>query len=172
MKVVLIRHAAAVPKGTPGVLDAERPLTTSGKIRFRTAARGLSRIMPRPHVLLTSPLPRAQETAEIAARAFKSADAGIEPSLADHDVDGIMATLKNHAPDATVALVGHEPALGALLARLLGSSEGTEPLAFRKGGAALVELPDGPSTPGRLVWFLDPRVLRTLANGPSASTTS
>ena len=40
MKVVLIRHAAAVPKGTPGVLDAERPLTSSGKVKFRRAARG------------------------------------------------------------------------------------------------------------------------------------
>jgi phosphohistidine phosphatase len=164
MKVVLIRHAAAVPKGTPGILDAERPLTSAGKVKFRAAARGLSRIMPRPNVLLTSPLPRAQETAEIAAQVFKPIEPGIEPALADQDVDGIVAALKNHPPDATVALVGHEPVLGALLARMLGSGQ-AERLAFKKGGAALVDLPDGPSTPGRLIWFLDPHVLRTLANG-------
>jgi phosphohistidine phosphatase len=163
MKVVLIRHAAAVPRGTPGVLDDERPLTTSGKVKFRAAARGLSRIMPRPNVLLTSPLPRAQETAEIAAHAFKHIEPGVEPALADQSVDGIVAALKNHPQDATVALVGHEPVLGALLARMLGAGQ-AEHLAFKKGGAALVDLPDGPATPGRLVWFLDPRVLRTLAD--------
>ena len=164
MKVVLIRHAAAVPKGTPGVLDAERPLTSEGKVKFRSAARGLARIMPRPHVLLTSPLSRAQETAEIAAEAFTDIAPGIEPTLADQDIDGILAALQTQPPDATVALVGHEPMLGALLARMLGCGQ-SEHLAFKKGGAAVVDLPDGPSTPGRLISFRDPRVLRTLASG-------
>lgn len=168
MKLVLIRHAAAVPRGTPGVLDAERPLTSSGKVKFRAAARGLARIMRRPDVLLTSPLPRAQETAEIAAHAFRDIEPGIEPALADQSVDGILAALQTQPRDATVALVGHEPVLGALLARMLGSGH-AERLAFKKGGAAVVDLPDGPSTPGRLISFLDPRVLRTLANG-SAGT--
>lgn len=165
MKVVLIRHAAAVPRGTPGVLDDERPLTSSGKVKFRAAARGLARIMPRPDVLLTSPLPRAQETAEIAARAFKRIEPGIAPALADQSVDGIVEALKTHPDGATVALVGHEPMLGALLAHMLGAGQ-AERLAFKKGGAALVDLPDGPSTPGRLIWFLDPRVLRTLSDAP------
>jgi phosphohistidine phosphatase len=163
MKVALIRHAAAVPRGTPGILDAERPLTSAGKIRFRAAARGLARIMARPTVLLTSPLSRAHETADIAAHVFKKIDAEIEPALGEQDVDSILAALKNHPADATVVLVGHEPVLGELLARMLGSEQAR--FAFKKGGAALVDLPDGPVTPGRLIWFLDPRVLRTLANG-------
>ena len=165
MKLVLIRHAAAVPKGTPGVLDAERPLTSSGKVKFRRAARGLSRVMPRPHVLLTSPLSRAHETADIAAEAFRDIAPGIEPSLADPGIDGILAALETQPRDATIALVGHEPMLGLLLARLLGGSV-AEHFAFKKGGAAVVDLPDGPSTSGRLIWFLNPRVLRTLATGP------
>ena len=53
MKLLLIRHAAAVPRGTPGVLDAERPLTPQGKAKFRVAARGLARVTRRPDVLLT-----------------------------------------------------------------------------------------------------------------------
>lgn len=163
MKVVLIRHAAAVARGTPGVLDPERPLTSAGKVKFRAAARGLARIMPRPSVLLTSPLPRAQETAEIAAAAFANIEPAVERSLASENVDDILTALKRHPSDATVALVGHEPVLGALLARMLGSSH-AERLAFKKGGVAVVDLPDGPATPGRLVWFLDPHVLRTLAN--------
>ena len=162
MKLLLVRHAAAVPTGTPGVPDDERPLTPKGRAKFRAAAAGLARIANRPDALLTSPLPRARATAEIAARAFKRIEPAIEPALARGSVDGILAALGAHPPDATVAIVGHEPTLSALLARLLGATGG-EPLAFKKGGAALVDLPAGPSGVGRLIWFLKPRLLRALA---------
>ncbi len=170
MKLLLIRHAAAVPRGTPGVPDDERPLTREGKAEFRVAARGLARVTRRPDVLLTSPLPRARVTAEIAARAFENITPTIEPALARSSVDGIVAALKTHPPGARIALVGHEPLLGALLARLLGVAQG-ERLAFETGGAALVDLPDGPTTDGRLRWFLKPRILRML-NGPVEITAS
>jgi phosphohistidine phosphatase len=162
VKLLLVRHAAAVPSGTPGVADDERPLTPEGRAKFRAAAAGLARITGRPDALLTSPLPRARATAEIAARAFKRIEPTIEPALAHGTVDAIVAALGAQPPGATVAIVGHEPTLSALLARLLGAARG-EALAFKKGGAALVDLPDGPSGAGRLVWFLKPRLLRTLA---------
>ena len=100
-----------------------------------------------------------------AARAFEHIAPTIEPALARSSVDGIVAVLKTHPPGARIALVGHEPLLGALLARLLGAAQGGR-LAFEKGGAALVDLPNGPGADGRLRWFLKPRILRTLA-GPA-----
>jgi phosphohistidine phosphatase len=170
MKLLLIRHAAAVPRGTSGVPDDERPLTPEGEAEFRVAARGLARIAPRPDVLLTSPLPRARVTAEIATLAFQHIEPRIEPALAHESVDGIVGALKTHPRGATVALVGHEPVLSALLARLLGASQ-AERFAFEKGGAALVDLPDGPATAGQLVWFLDARVLSAVGvdRGPRTS---
>jgi phosphohistidine phosphatase len=162
VKLLLVRHAAAVPSGTAGVPDDQRPLTPKGRDKFRVAATGLARITDRPDALLTSPLPRARETAEIAARAFKRIEPTIEPALARGSVDGIVAALGAQRPGTTVAIVGHEPTLSALLARLLGAARG-EPLAFKKGGAALVDLPDGPSGAGRLIWFLKPRLLRMFA---------
>jgi len=168
MRLLLVRHATAVPRGTPGVPDDERPLTSDGKAEFRVAARGLARIARRPDVLLTSPLPRARATAEIAARAFGRIEPTIEPSLAHDSVDAIVVALRTPLLGETVAVVGHEPALSALMARLLGVSE-HDRLAVEKGGAALMDLPDGPSAGGRLVWFLGPRILRILASraGPS-----
>jgi phosphohistidine phosphatase len=163
MQVLLIRHAAAVPAGTPGTPDDERRLTPEGEAKFRVAAKGLTRIARRPDVLLTSPLPRARQTAAIAARAFKRIEPTVEPVLAGGSVSGILSALGTHAADAMVALVGHEPTLSDLLAHLLGARAGDR-FAFKKGGAALVDLPDGPSKPGRLVWFLKPRVLRALAD--------
>src|SRR5206468_5242016 len=142
LELLLIPRAAARPRGTPGVAEAGRALTPRGKAQFRVAARGLARLTRRADVLLTSPLPRARLTAEIAARAFEQVAPAIEPALAHSSVDGIVAALKTHPPGARIALVGHEPLLGALLARLLGAAQGERP-AFEKGGAALVDLPDG-----------------------------
>lgn len=170
MKLLLIRHATAVPRGTSGVSDDDRPLTPEGRTKFLAAARGLARIARRPDVWLTSPLPRARVTAEIAAGAFANLDVTIEPALAHGGVDAIVAALKNHPTDATVALVGHEPALGALLARLLDTKR-VDGLTFDKGGAALVDLPEGPTGPARLIWFVEPRILRALSRGIPATTT-
>src|SRR5439155_23834223 len=44
MKLLLIRHAAAMPRGTPGAPDDERPLTLAGTAKFRLAARWLARV--------------------------------------------------------------------------------------------------------------------------------
>jgi phosphohistidine phosphatase len=165
VKVLLVRHAPALAPGTPGLLDAERPLTPSGRAKFGVAARGLARIVGRIDVLMTSPLTRAQDTAEIVARAFRHGEPVIEPALAGDRVDAIVAALAGRRREATVALVGHEPMLGTLLGRMVGSPD-AEPFAFKKGGAALVDLVDGHGGIGRLVWFLPPRVLRALAGPP------
>ncbi len=162
MRLLVIRHASAVPSGTPGMADDDRPLTPRGRARFRVAAQGLARIAHRPDVLLTSPLPRARATAEIAARAFDRVEPLVEPALAHGTVADIVAALSRQPIDATVGLVGHEPVVSALVARLVGAQDGAR-FAFKKGGAALVDLPDGVRGGGRLVWFVKPRILRALA---------
>ena len=163
MNLLLIRHAPAVSAGAPGIRDQDRPLTRRGRSRFRRAARGLARLAGRPDVLLTSPFIRARATADIAAAAFKRVTPRIEPALGQDDVDLLVIALKKYRPHMTIALVGHEPALSGLLAHLLGMHQGDDRFAFKKGGAALVHLPDGPSVPGRLSWFVKPRILRSLA---------
>lgn len=161
MKITIIRHGIAVPSGTQGIPDDERPLTRKGRRRFRAAARGLAQVCGRPDALLTSPLPRAAETAEIAAKAWGCVTPTEEPALANASIDGILTVLARYAPDQHVALVGHEPTLSIFLARLLGSGAG-ERFAFRKGGVAQVDVPGPPTEGGRLEWFLRPRILRAL----------
>jgi len=162
MTLLLIRHAPAVRTGTDGRRDHDRPLAKRGRERFRRAARGLARIADRPDVLLTSPLTRARATGEIAAAAFERITPRIEPALGQDDVDVLVTALKKYRPDASIALVGHEPTLSGLLAHLLGMHQGDGRFAFKKGGAALVHLPDGPSMPGQLLWFVKPRILRSI----------
>jgi phosphohistidine phosphatase len=163
MRVLLIRHAKAVPRGTSGIPDDERPVTPEGEERFRAAARGLARIVEGPAAILTSPLPRARRTAEIAAESWGKSRVKEVGALADGSLAELTRILASFAGDETVAMVGHEPHLSGLLAHLLGAREG-DSLTFRKGGAALVELPGAPSKGGTLLWFIPPKILRLLAD--------
>ena len=164
MKLLLIRHAPAVRNGSVGIRDSARPLTPRGRARFRLAARGLARIAERPDVLLTSPLVRARATADIAAAAFKKVTPRVEPALGQENVDAVVAALKRCPRDAMVAVVGHEPTLSRLLARMLGVHQDDDRFAFKKGGAALLDLPDGPAAAGQLRWFVKPHILRSLGD--------
>lgn len=162
MQLLLIRHAPAVQRGTAGISDDDRPLTPKGRKKFQVAAAGLRRILDRPDVLLTSPLSRARATAEIAARAFGRIEPRTEPTLAGDSVSKILGALEKVAASELVAVVGHEPLLSGVLAHLLGSRD-PERLEFKKGGAALVDLPRGLAAGGQLLWFLKPRILRRLS---------
>jgi phosphohistidine phosphatase len=81
------------------------------------------------------------------------------PALAGGDPEPLLDALEAYSRRRLVALVGHEPQLSSLLALLLGTRD-AERLTFRKGGAALVDLPRGPRESGRLLWYLPPRLLR------------
>jgi len=159
MRLLILRHAIAVPSGTPDIDDRARPLTPRGRKRFKKVARGLAHILPRPDALLTSPLPRALETAEIAASAWGGV-IPVEDARLEGDAADLLPDLAAHAEDALVAIVGHEPDVSHLLARLVGGAG--RGLAFKKGGAALVEIDAAAPAEGRLIWFLPPRLLRRL----------
>jgi len=162
MRLLIIRHATAVPRGTPDVPDDERPLTKRGERRFHAAAKGLARAVRRPDALLTSPLPRARRTAEIAAAAWGKIEPEESTALAGGSFDEVATALGRFPAEAVVVIVGHEPDLSALLGRLLGTSRG-ERLTFKKGGAALLDIPGPPADGGTLLWYLPPRLLRRLA---------
>jgi len=169
MNLLIVRHAIAVPRDSADMPDEERPLTPRGKRRFRRVAAGLAQLLDPPDALLTSPLRRAVQTARIAAKAWGGIEPIEEPALAGSDVEAMLAAAlvrvrESGNDDATVVVIGHEPSVSALLARLIGSGR-AERLGFRKGGAALVEVPGSAAEGGRLVWYLPPRVLRTLGDG-------
>jgi len=161
VRLLIIRHAIAVERGTPGVPDGERALTPEGEEKFREAARGLTELVDRPHAILTSPWLRARQTAAIAAAAWGQIEPKETAALAGGSFAEQAAVLDRYPEDATVAVVGHEPYLSDLLARLLGSRH-DDRLTFKKGGAALVEVPGALAGGGQLVWFLPPKVLRKL----------
>jgi phosphohistidine phosphatase len=164
MRLLLVRHAIATPRGTDGIADDERGLTPRGRARFQAAARGLTTLLARPGVLLSSPLRRARQTAGILARAWEPLVVTLEPVLADGSAEQVDEVLHTHRARTLVALVGHEPHLSELLAHALGTATPAA-LEFRKGGAALLDVPGRLEGGARLVWFLTPKVLRRIATG-------
>jgi len=161
MRLIIIRHAIAVARGTPDIADDDRPLTRKGARRFRGAARGLARIEPRPDVLLTSPLPRARQTAEIAAAAWGKIKPKKTDVLAGGSFTEIAGVLDKLPRDATAVVVGHEPDVSELAAAILGSKDAAA-FTFKKGGVAALDVAGPLGQGGVLLWFMPPRLLRRL----------
>ena len=162
MRLLIVRHAIAVPHGTPEVPEDERPLTPRGEKRFRVAAKGLARICRRPDVLLSSPLVRARQTADIAAAAWGKVEVTEADALAGGSFERIATAVEKYADQKLVAIFGHEPDVSMVVSRLLGTSA-SERLTFKKGGAALLDVPGKMADGGALVWYVPPRVLRAIA---------
>ena len=161
----IMRHGIAVVRGGTTVLDdARRPLTPEGKQKTRDIVAGLVRIGFDVDWIISSPLVRAVETAEIVAEGLSS-----KPPLEFCEAlrpggsgEALIAFIAKRPNRRRVLVVGHEPDLGELAARLIGAGRSTN-MAFKKGGCCLItfnEFP--PKSPGRLMWWLPPRIMRKL----------
>jgi phosphohistidine phosphatase len=157
----VIRHAVAEERGEAWPDDTKRPLSSNGIARFRKVAAGLAEICDL-EVVLSSPLVRARQTAEIVAAAFDPRPPIVTaPSLAPGGTyQAVLDEVQKQSRRSHIALVGHEPDIGHLAAHLCGSRH---PFEFKKGGACRIDVetlpPDGP---GVLTWFLAPKILRKL----------
>lgn len=159
----LIRHAIAHERGPKWPDDTQRPLTKDGVAKMRRAAEGLRAFDVHFDVLLSSPLVRARQTADIVAAAFKRAPKIVEaPDLApDRGPDAVAKMLGAHKSHDEVGLVGHEPDLGALAAWLIGADH---PIPFKKGGVARIDVKGAIAKGGgQLIWMATPSLLRKLA---------
>ena len=164
--IYIMRHGIAEERGGKSAPDdAQRKLTAEGREKTREIAKGLKRVGFAVDWIVTSPLVRAVETAELVRETLKL-DASLDrcdalrPGLSAAE---LMKFLCKQPERKRVLLVGHEPDLGFLAASLLGAG-GEANLAFKKGGCCFIaveQLP--PRSPGELVWWLAPRILRALA---------
>ena len=166
MDLYIVRHAIAVERGDPAYpWDDDRPLTPEGIHKFRLAARGLEKLDVRPDHILSSPLIRARQTAEILRDATMphleiTYSQKLKPDSEFGDSLGAVAALGAK----TVAVVGHEPHLSGFASYLLCGPRQSASLVFRKGATALLRFPGEPAPGlGFLEWLLQPSVLRRLA---------
>ncbi len=129
VRLYLVRHA----KAAPGDPDELRPLTSHGRDEARRLAERLAG--ERPDAVVTSPLLRARETAEILARACgleAVPDERLAPGATSAD-----ARLAAAGRGERIVLVGHQPDCGRIAAALAGGEEPPFPTA----GMAVIDLP-------------------------------
>jgi phosphohistidine phosphatase len=169
MNLYLMRHGIALAQDDASVSsDSERPLSHKGVKRMRKAAKGIRRLEIPFDALLTSPLLRARQTAEIVASALGIEDrleeiSGLAP---ESTVEHLMFGLTRYQEREHLLLVGHEPLLGDTLSCLLSGGR-QKAAAFhvdlKKASLCRVEIDALPVTgPGKLHWLLSPKQLRTL----------
>jgi len=162
LELYLIRHGVAEERGKDWPDDSKRPLTAEGITRLQKAARGLNAIDVTFDQIVTSPLVRTRQTADVFSQELKS-----KPPIATSDAlapagtpPAVIQEITKHVRKAKVALVGHEPNLGELAALLIAARN---PLEFKKGGICRIDfdvLP--PKGAGALRWFVTPKMLRSL----------
>jgi len=161
-ELYLVRHAIAAERGPEWPDDNLRPLTDRGRAKFKQAVAGFSNLNEVFDAVLTSPLVRARQTADLLVSGLPDAPPVqvLECLAPGHVPAQVVEEVARIAPGRRIALVGHEPGLGELGAFLVGARRA---IPFKKGGIARIDLEAGLGSSGTLVWFLTPKILRGLA---------
>lgn len=133
--------------------DDTRTLTDTGAGAIRAAAPLWRRLNLRPDAVITSPLPRAVETAELACEAVggrPQRDDRLRPGATWADFARAIAA---HPDARRVLFVGHEPDLSTAISELSGAAS----VRMRKGGLACLEFYGTPEPGGgEIAWLIDP----------------
>jgi phosphohistidine phosphatase len=163
LELYLVRHAPAAERGPEWPDDEARPLTPDGASKFRKAVDGLAALGVHIDLVLTSPLVRCRQTAGILADGLPGRPRvqALDALAPGGGHAAVISEAARVAKRPRVALVGHEPDIGHLAAKLLGMRR---PIEFRKGAVCRIDV-DGlpPGGPGRLSWFATSRMLRRMA---------
>lgn len=166
MELYFLRHGQSVPRSEWSGGDAGRPLTEAGVSALAHTAWTLARLGVQPDLLITSPMERAQRTAEIVAPAL-----GLEGKLSTARCLGrgfgmkqLRRLLREHTRAGSIMLVGHNPELTAVIHKLTGAH-----LVLGKGGLARVHLSARKSGSAELVWLLQAKELVRLAQSSAPS---
>ena len=167
MDLYIIRHAIAVDEGSPEYEeDSQRPLTDKGKKKMRQIAKGLRTLGVDFDLILSSPYIRAKETAEILADVFKAkTDIAFSETLVPMgDPDLLIAEMNEKYSVNSIALVGHEPFLSALVGLLVSDNAAID-MTLKKGGVCRLSADDLHHTrKATLEWLITPGILVEIGN--------
>lgn len=157
MQLWLVRHAVAAERGEFQGPDEERPLTDRGRKRFRRFVKWLAGEVSPPGLIVTSPLIRAAQTAEILRKGvgLRKKDVVASEALAPGtDAERMFELMRAHSRP-TIAVVGHEPDFSHALTEIVGGGQ----FLFAKGAVAAIDFPGNVEAgSGRLCWFVSPKL--------------
>ncbi len=163
MELFLIRHGIATEREI-NIKDEERSLTKEGHKKTRQVAKRLFNLGLRFDLILTSPLVRSRQTAEILRSSGLSSKIEESSYLApDRNIQTWIDWLEQQhhlGADTHLAMVGHQPDLGQW-AEILVWGEARASLVVKKAGIIGLKLPETDSPVGRsqLFWLTPPKFL-------------
>jgi phosphohistidine phosphatase len=162
MKLYIVRHGIAVPYTSFGISEEDRPLTPEGVDKMKRTAKGLHALGATPELVLSSPLPRALQTAEIVLAACgENIPLKLLPALVPGgNRTEIYHELGKHASLESIMLVGHQPSLGQIACDIAFGNPDNY-LELKKGGACALQLESVKPRPrGSLIWLMTSSILR------------
>jgi phosphohistidine phosphatase len=158
MRIYLLRHATAEERGAAE--DSKRALVKKGVLQCRKVAALLARARVLPDIVLASPTRRTEETARQVERGLgRELALVLDDRLAPGEgTDGAVSMLLSlPEKEDRVLVVGHEPGLSLLAARLLGAR--SLDIDLRKGGLVEIEIVSKKPLRARLLGLLRPGYL-------------
>lgn len=160
MNCYFLRHGIAVEPDEWQRSDDDRPLTREGIARMEREAKGIEDLSLDLDVIVTSPLLRARQTAEIVADRLKLGGGIVEDARIAHgfDADSCRAILADHTDAQSIMLVGHEPTMSETIGRLIGGAS----IELKKAALAAVEFADHSARVGTLIFLIPPKLLAAL----------
>jgi phosphohistidine phosphatase len=155
MEIYFLRHGDYQKK--PGMKDDECPLSGHGAELMEREASSIARLGLPLDLIISSPLVRARQSAEIIARPLRLLDALVvdERLAPGFGPESFALILKEHGACAALMLVGHEPDFSRTIAACTGGGR----VACRKGSLARVDFEKPATLEGVLAWLLPPEVL-------------
>jgi phosphohistidine phosphatase len=157
MDVYFLRHGDAGAAGAWKGTDGDRPLSKAGAAQIQGVAASMARLRVHVDMILTSPLLRARQTAEIVARKLHKVDSlatekRLAPGFGPAELEKMLA---EHRDRAALLLVGHEPDFSKVISACAGGARVT----CGKGSLARVIIDDAASLQGILSWLIPAEVL-------------
>lgn len=159
MILYFLRHGLAFDREQWQKSDDLRPLTSKGMKNMVRQAEFMRGLKLKLQVIITSPLTRAFQTADIVAKKLDLhhelvQDERLGPGF---DIDRLVEVLKDHPDAQQVMLVGHEPDFSVTISALVGGGS----LVLKKGALARVDIISQEPLQGDLVWLIPPKGMLT-----------
>lgn len=162
LELYIIRHGLAGKSLEDEAMDHERPLKKKGKEQMKEIAKGLQKLKIGFDVVVTSPLLRSKESAEIVnAHCSNTKEVTVTDLLrpGTSSYVNLIKFLNKLKDPEKVAIIGHEPFLSGFASYCLTNNRHSL-MSLKKGGVLKLEM-DGLLVPGKcmLSWLVEPRHL-------------
>jgi phosphohistidine phosphatase len=157
MILYFLRHGLADDRAGWLADDTQRPLTKEGKDKMALEAKAFIRLSLSLDSIVSSPLVRAFQTAQIVAQHLDMADklTQDERLAPGFDLQKLSEVLAAYPGVETVMLVGHEPDFSETISELIGGGR----VVCKKGGLARVDVTSQLPLSGELAWLMPPKLL-------------